>query len=74
MSVNGVSSHLSCEQVRMPVTSLRFVIAAANDLLRAVEPAVSGDAGAAELTMAYEQAAVAIRMAQRMLGDGEGGL
>ena len=47
----------------MPVTSLRFVIAAANDLLRAVEPAASGDAGAAELTMAYEQAAVAIGMA-----------
>jgi len=60
--------------VRMPVTSLRFVIAAANDLLRAVEPAASGDAGAAELTMAYEQAAVAIGMAQRMLGDGEGRL
>ena len=72
--MNGVSSHLSCEQVRMPVTSLRFVIAAANDLLRAVEPAASGDAGAAELTMAYEQAAVAIGMAQRMLGDGEGRL
>mmetsp|Transcript_48672 Transcript_48672/g.162416 ORF Transcript_48672/g.162416 Transcript_48672/m.162416 type:complete len:286 (+) Transcript_48672:3764-4621(+) len=60
--------------VRMPVTSMRFVIAAANDLLRAVEPAASGDAGAAELTMAYEQAAVAIGMAQRMLGDGEGRL